>query len=503
MTITVRSERASEYECDCLIAGVFEHEPELIPAMVPIDEALHGAVSKLIEVGEISGKLGTWTIIHTEGRIPAHRVIVTGLGSRERFDGDVLRRASAVAMKRAREVHGVTVASVLYASDMVKVEPLRAVQMVVEGALLGLYRFQKYKSGDDSPPDPSELSLVGVPEQELKSMRRAAERGEVLSEAQNMARDLVNEPANHMTPTLLAERAVAVSQEVGLEIDILSRTEMERLGMGALLGVSQGSDEPPKMIVLKTPTDPDLPLMALVGKGVTFDSGGLSLKPPQSMETMKIDMAGGAAVIGAMGAIARLRPRANVMVIVPAAENLPSGHALRPGDILRAMNGKTIEIISTDAEGRLLLADALAYARSKRAGWIIDIATLTGGCVVALGHLTSAVMGNDQQMIDLLIDLSQDTGERMWQLPLFDEYREQLKSDVADIKNSGGRFASTITAGTFLKEFVGDARWVHIDIAGKAMIDKEKEYLLKGPSGVGARTLVELVFRLADTLLVR
>lgn len=319
-----------------------------------------------------------------------------------------------------------------------------------------------------------------------------------MAEATNLARDMVNEPANFMTPTRMAEEATKLAENHGLKINVLEQEQIQELGMGALLGVAQGSRQPPKFIVLNYEGgDSGKPDVALVGKAITFDSGGISIKPAEGMGSMKGDMAGGAAVTGAISAVAQLKPRINVMALVPATENLPGGSALKPADILTAMDGKTIEIVSTDAEGRLTLADALGYARKQGAKRIIDVATLTGAMRVALGNICSGAFANNQEIVDGVIAAGVEAGEKIWQMPMYDEYKEQNKSDVADIKNTGGRPAGAVTAAQFVGEFAGDTPWVHLDIAGTSMSDKERTYLVKGATGVPVRTLVNFVLSIA------
>ncbi len=331
-------------------------------------------------------------------------------------------------------------------------------------------------------------------------MQRGAERGGIVGEAVNYTRDLANEPGGYMTPTILAARAKETSRKFGLTFDVLDQKQMEKLGMGSLLGVSRGSDEPPKLIVMKYQprrAKRGKKLLALVGKGITFDSGGISLKPGENMELMKYDMTGAATVIGTMRAIAQLKPSIPVLGVAPCSENLPSGKATKPGDILRAMTGKTIEVINTDAEGRLVLADAIAYAKKLGATQIIDMATLTGAVSIALGDVNTGILGTDQALIDGVIDAGKGVGEKFWQLPLDKEYSAQIKSDIADIKNVGGRKSGTITAAAFLKEFADGVSWAHLDIAGTAWGDDAKAYRAKGPTGVAVRTLIEFIERSA------
>ena len=332
----------------------------------------------------------------------------------------------------------------------------------------------------------------------LSRLVSGCNKGRILAEATNLARDMVNEPANYMTPSQMAETAKRLAETYGLELSVLEREQMQELGMGALLGVAQGSQQPPKFITLHyrggDATEIDV---ALVGKGVTFDSGGISIKPSEGMVEMKGDMAGGAAVMAAISAIAQLKPKINVMAIIPATENLPGDNALKPGDILTAMNGKTIEIISTDAEGRLILADALGYAKRLGAKLIVDVATLTGAMRVALGEIYSGAFGNNQELMDRMVAAGAEAGELIWPMPMHEGYKEQIESDVADIKNVGSKYGGAITGAQFIAEFVGDTPWVHLDIAGTFLNEKERSYLVKGATGIPVRTLVNLVLSLA------
>jgi len=372
-------------------------------------------------------------------------------------------------------------------------------QAIAEGTLMGLYTFRRHKKRDEDETDLEELTLVEEDASKLEALQRGVELGIVLAEAVNFCRDLANEPSNVLTPSEMAERARAMAHEAGLECQILERKEMEEMEMGALLGVAQGSQQPPKLIVLHYRGAPgEEGALGLVGKGITFDAGGISIKPSGGMEEMKGDMSGGAAIIAAMRAIGQLRPAINVTAIVPASENMPSGSALKPGDVLRAMNGKTIEIINTDAEGRLILADALSYARRLGLSPIVDVATLTGAISVALGNVAMGAMTNDEAVLAKVKRAAAAGGEKVWQLPMYEEYKEQIKSDVADMKNTGGRNAGSITAAFLLKEFVEDTPWVHLDMAGVDNYDKEKGVMVKGASGIPVRTLVHLTLALAE-----
>jgi leucyl aminopeptidase len=359
--------------------------------------------------------------------------------------------------------------------------------------MIALYDTDKYRTSDKEERIIEEM-ILATTEGDTDELRRGVERGRILAEATNFARDLVNEPANVLTPTELARRAEEIAQTFGLEIDVLDEARMKELGMGSLLGVSQGSAEPARLIVLSyTPSAESKETIAIVGKGLTFDSGGISIKPADGMEKMKYDMSGGATTIAAMRAIAQLKPAVNVIGLVGAVENMPGGRAQRPGDVVRSMAGKTIEIINTDAEGRLVLADVLAYARKLGATRIVDLATLTGAVSIALGDVYVAALGNNQEWIDAVIEAGRRAGEKIWELPLDKDYREQIKSEIADIKNTGGRKAGTITAAYFLREFVEDTPWVHLDIAGTAWNESNKPFLTSGPTGVCVRTLATLV----------
>ena len=499
MEIKVVAGDIASTEADAIIVNHFEGRKSPEGETAVVDRALDGAIAQLIKRGEIKGKPNEITMLHSFGKLPAGRVVVVGLGKPSELSVNKVRVAVAETCRwlRAREIS--TITTVPQGANVNNIRPADAAQAIAEGALLGTYTFRKHMTRkEDQPGEIKQLSIVGHAEAKAQ-LEEGAGKGQIISEATNLARDMVNEPANFMTPTSMAETATRLARDYGLEITVLDREQMQELGMGGLLGVSQGSRQPPKFMVLNykggTAQEPDI---ALVGKGVTFDSGGISIKPSEKMEEMKGDMAGGAAVMAAITAIARLKPSINVMALIPATENLPDGSALKPGDVLTAMNGKTIEIISTDAEGRLILADALGYARKHGARKMVDAATLTGACRIALGDICTGAFGNNQELMDRVLAAGKETGEMVWQMPMYDEYQEQNKSDVADIKNVGGRLAGAITAAKFLAEFADDTPWVHLDIAGTSLSDKERGYQLKGATGVPVRTLVNLVLSLAQ-----
>ncbi len=491
MRIETISADITAVQADAVVVNLFEGLRTPGGATAAMDKALNGAITKLIEHGEIKGKLGEITIIHSLEKIPARIVAVVGLGKQAEFSPDKLRSCSAEFCRHLRKLNCQRVATIVHGAGTGRLEPTTAAQAIVEGSLLGLYRFKKYLTKEPGNQDIEELLLVERDEKKLGQLKAGCEKGRILAEATNLARDWINEPANYMTPAELARKAEELASTYNLDITVFDKEQMEAEGMGALLGVARGSQQPPKLIVLSYKGNKDsTSTIGFLGKGITFDSGGISIKPSEGMGEMKGDMAGAAAVIAAMAAIAQLRPRVNVIAIAPATENMPSGNAFKPGDVLRAANGKTIEIETTDAEGRLILADALSYAVKLKLSPLIDIATLTGACRVALGNVCSGLFGNSQELIERVLKAAGDAGEKLWQMPMYEEYKEQNKSDIADIKNSGGRWAGAITAAQFLAEFVGDTPWVHIDIAGTSFREKESGYLPKGATGVGVRTLV-------------
>ena len=498
MEIQVTAGDIAKIEAGAIIVSSFEGMERPEGDTAAIDKALDGAVSQLISQGEIKGKLNQIIVIHSLGKLPAARVVVVGLGKREELTLDKVRGAVAETCRLLRRKEVTSIATVAQGAGIAGITVEGSAQAITEGALLGVYSFRRHITKEPEHGEIERLTIVDADESRTPGLEQGCQKGRILVEAANLARDMVNEPPNYMTPTHMAEVATKLAESHGLELAILGLEQVQELGMGALLGVAQGSRQPPKFIVLTYKGgDSAKPDVALVGKGITFDSGGISIKPSEGMGEMKGDMAGGAAVMAAMSAIAQLEPKINVMAIVPATENLPDGNALKPGDILTQMTGKTIEIITTDAEGRLILSDALGYARKHGAKHIIDVATLTGACRVALGDVCTGAFTNNQELVDKVIAAGVEAGEKIWQMPMFEEYKEQNKSEVADIKNVGNRWGGAITAAQFLAEFAGDTPWVHLDIAGTNMTEKEKNYLVKGATGVPVRTLVNLVLSLA------
>ncbi len=498
MEIKVIAGDITRTKADAIIVNLFEGTKKLDGDIASIDKALDGAISRLIRQGEIKGKLKELTLVHSLGKLPSGRVVVAGLGKKKELSPDRIRQAVAVTCRLLRQKNVEVIATTPQGAGVAGITLGDSARAITEGAVLGLYSFRQHITKEPEHGEIKRLSIVSAGKTELPLLEQGCRQGLILAEAANLARDMVNEPANYETPSHMAETAARTAQSHGLELSVLEREQMQKLGMGALLGVAQGSQQPPKFIILNYRGGDSSELdLVLVGKGITFDSGGISIKPSEGMGEMKGDMAGGAAVIAAMGAIAQLKPKINVTALIPAAENLLSGNALKPGDVLTAMNGKTIEIISTDAEGRLTLADALSYAKKLGAKRIVDVATLTGACRVALGDICTGAFANNQALVDKVIASGTEAGERIWQMPMYDEYKEQNKSDIADIKNAGGRYGGAITAAQFLAEFTGDTPWVHLDIAGTNLTDKEQGYLVKGATGVPVRTLVNLVLSLA------
>jgi leucyl aminopeptidase len=442
--------------------------------------------------GEFEGKPGQLLLTYSPAGLKAGRLAVAGAGKRESFDAAALRKLVATAVRALRSKTARDLALWLDGA-LATPENLAA---AAEGALTGDYEPDQLKTGEDKANRRAEALTLLVPEAS-EALKSAAARGAILGEAQNLARDMVNEPANRLTPQLLAARAQAMAAANGLECEVLDRDRMTQLGMGALLGVAQGSDEPPALIILsyEPAQASSADHLGLVGKGVTFDTGGVSIKPSDGMEKMKYDMAGGAAVIAAMQAIAQLKPSIRVTGFIPAVENHVSGKAQRPGDIVTTMAGKTVEVLNTDAEGRLILIDALTYAVRAGCTHLVDAATLTGAIVVALGHIHVGAFTNNEEFLARLQSAAKAEGERMWQLPMDEDYKDYLKSAFADLPNIGGRWGGAITAAYFIKEFVEDKPWVHLDIAGTAWLDDAKPHMAKGPTGVAVRTFV----RLAET----
>ncbi len=487
-----------DIEVQALAIAVFKDENADDGFLMDLDAITGGVIKSVVASEELKGKEGETIFLHLVNNrdLKAQRILLVGVGERADYNA---AGASHMAGTATRALRGKSVKSIAIVPRL-EGNPEEVAAAAVEGSLMSLFEMDKYRTSDKEERE-IDLLVIAIDGADEAALKRGAVRGQVIGESVNFTRDLANEPGASMTPSIMAERAREVATEFNLSIDVLDEARMEQEGMGSLLSVTRGSEEPAKLIILKyTPPNADEAkngLLAFVGKGVTFDSGGISLKPGENMELMKYDMTGGATVIGAMRAIGNLKPSIPVLGVVPCTENLPSGKATKPGDVVRAMTGKTIEVINTDAEGRLILADAIAYAKKLGATTIIDLATLTGAVSVALGDVNTAVIGTDQDLIDELIAAGKEAGEKFWQLPLDKEYSKQIKSDIADIKNVGGRRAGTITAAAFLKEFADGVAWAHLDIAGTAWGDEAKPYRSKGPTGIAVRTLIRIVTRAA------
>src|SRR3989440_7692437 len=483
----------NEVDAEGLAIAVFKDEKAGSGLLKTLDAAVGGMIADVIESEEFTAKQGETAYFHVSSKsLKARRVLLIGCGERSSYKAAQITQMAGTATRFLRGKNVKTVAIAPRANgDADKVAQTAAV-----GAVMGLFELDKYRTKDKENRELKSVTVV-IEGADKKAVQRGADRGRIIGESTNFTRDLANEPGGYMTPTILAGRAKQVAKEFGLSIDILDQRQMEKLGMGSLLGVSRGSDEPPKLIILKY--EPSRfrsrkgELLALVGKGITFDSGGISLKPGENMELMKYDMTGAATVIGTMRAIAQLKPSVSVLGVAPCSENLPSGKATKPGDVLTAMTGKTIEVINTDAEGRLVLADAIAYAKKLGATKIIDMATLTGAVSITLGDVNTGILGTDQSLIDSFIDAGRGGGERIWQLPVGKEELKQIKRDNCDIKKNSGKKTGTNTAAAFFKELVGDMSWAHLDIAGTAWGDAATPYRSKGPTGVAVRTLVEFI----------
>ena len=489
MKIKVLNAELKEQACDLLVVGVWEKTETLAGVTDSVDEALGGLISEfVIKKDKFKAKFGTTYLLQTYGKISANKVLVVGLGEKEKFTSNKLRELSAKIVKKALCIN----AKAVYV-DLGKLEfdAFVSGQVVAEGALIGDYSFDKYKTKeDDEDKKIEEFVLVEKDSEKFNKLSEGVHKGEIIANAMSFARNLANEPAQYATPTKLAEVAKKIE---GVKTKVYEKDEIEKMGMGAFLAVGKGSSEFPKFIHMKyTPANPKKKI-AIIGKGITFDSGGLDLKPASSMLTMKDDMSGSACVLAVMNTLKHFNPNVEIHGLIAACENMPGCSAYKPGDILTAKNNKTIDVDNTDAEGRLTIADALCYACEIGVDEVIDIATLTGACVVALGTHATGVMGNNQELIDKLIKTGEENGERLWQLPMFDEYFDSLKSDIADMKNTGGRQGGASVAGLFLQKFVKDVKWAHLDIAGTAFLDKPQKELGKGASGAGVRTLINYI----------
>lgn len=519
MNITIQQGGIQTVAADAIIVNLFQSVTDPAGATGVVNKALGGAIGELMAGGDFRGKLGGTAVLYPRGAIPARRVIMVGLGQPDKFDLEAVREASAAAIKQAQKLGAANVATVVHGGGAGGLDLAEAAQAVVEGSLLALYRYDapRAKKEDDEDKQVDSLTLVEFDEAKIAAIEAGARAGQIIAQSVYLTRTLVNQPSNVATPTAIAAAAEAMAAEVGLTCRVMEEAEMREQGMGALLAVTQGATQPAKFVILEhrpkqtsevryaetseVLAQAEAPIV-LVGKGVAFDTGGYSIKPADSMVSMKNDMAGAAAVIGALRAVALLQLPRRVVGLTPLVENIISATAYKPADVFTARNGVTIEIISTDAEGRLILADALSYANDLKPAAVIDVATLTAGKVIALGERTSGLFCDDPVLREALLAAGKKVGEPLWPLPLDPAYDRQIESNVADIKNSGGRTASAVTAARFLTRFVGDWPWAHVDIAGGADYGSGPEhtprsYMTKGASGIPLRTLVEYVRQMA------
>ncbi|MGA9508409.1 MAG: leucyl aminopeptidase [Candidatus Sulfotelmatobacter sp.] len=505
MKTTLSFTTPAELETESLVAVVLDHAEKDASTknhsasdkkeksqlkLAASDGAVQSAAGDLLASGELTCKPFESNLLHKPAGLKAKRLLLISGGAAKQFTAYELRRIAGAAV-RTLKARGLRSFAFIAPPSIPAEEAVRA---IVEGALVGNFDPDYYRS-DRKDQKIDALTIVAGDKANHAALEKAAQEAQIIGESQNFTRDLVNEPSNRMTPTILADRAKKMCQEVGLKCEVYGADKIKELKMGAFWSVAQGSDEPPALIVMtyEPAGAPAKPVVGLVGKGITFDSGGISIKPADGMEKMKYDMAGGATMIGAMRAIAMLKPKVKVIGIVCATENMPSGKAQKPGDVQIAMSGKSIEIINTDAEGRLVLADGLYYARQLGCTHLLDAATLTGAVVVALGYANVGAFANDDAIYERLQKANAEAGEKMWRLPLDDEYKEQIRSTIADIMNTGGRWGGAINAAMFLKEFAEDTPWIHLDIAGTAWMEDQKPWIAKGPSGIALRSVVEFV----------
>ncbi|MBD0305753.1 MAG: leucyl aminopeptidase [Nitrospiraceae bacterium] len=506
MDVRVKQGRIEQEPVEVLVLSHYEDGSALTEEASAVNRALHGALDDLLKSGEFQGKCHQTALLHTQGNLPAKRVLLVGLGKQKEARLDTVRQAMGTAIKRVRQIGARSFATPLHGRT-VHDSAMELAQAMTEGAILGGYRFTVYRSHNhDEPNDIERMTVLQPKADAVTAVKEGVRRGVAGAEAAMFVRDLCNHPSNVMTPSRIADEAKKIGREPGIHVKILEQRDVAKLGMGAFLGVARGSHEPPKFIIveyrgrsgnLRSNGRGRQPLV-LVGKTITFDTGGISLKSAENMEQMKADMTGGAEVLAAIRAASRLRLPLHIIGLLPATENMPGGGAIKPGDILTTMSGQTVEVQNTDAEGRLILADGLHYATRYKPAAIIDIATLTGACMVALGQFAVGMLGNNEDLKRRVQQAGLKAGERVWEMPLWDEYFEQLRSDVADMRNIGGRGGGMITAAVFLSKFVGDCPWVHLDIASTDWSERERAYISKGPTGIGTRLLIQFLIDHAE-----
>jgi leucyl aminopeptidase len=496
MTVTVRNEAIERVAAEAVVLGIFEGTKRLSGAARALDRACGGALQAFLDRGDFAGRREEVDVLYPRGRMRAKRVVMVGLGPQKELTLERIRQAAGRAITMARSIGVRELATVVHGVGTGGFDPEDAAQAVVEGSMLANYSFDRYRTRDGQRiPLLRQIAVVEDDDARLAAVRRGAQRGRVLAEAVTATRDLCNTPSLDLTPRRFAEHAAELgSKDSGVSVRVLDEKECKKLGMGSFLGVAKGSDEPPRFVVFEyVPKGTPKATICLVGKGITFDTGGISLKPADGMEKMKYDMSGAAAVLGVFHALRKLKPAVRVIGITPTTENMPGGHAIKPGDVLTAMDGTTLEVTNTDAEGRLILADGVAYATRFKPDAIIDIATLTGAIVIALGGQAAGLFTNDTALGGRLKQSAERTGERLWEMPTWPEYKDLIQSDIADMKNSAGREGSAIQGALFIGHFAGSTPWAHLDIAGTAWNDKPKPYGPKGSTGFGVRLLVDLL----------
>jgi leucyl aminopeptidase len=495
MQIGLATEPYSQARADALITYIFDAEPKLDGVLSDINREMNGRLEALVASGELSGKPLELVLVHFPQGLAAQRLLLVGAGKPGKFAAADLRKIAGTALRYLKARGSKQLVFLTREGE----RGPDAAQAVVEGLIVADFESDKYRS-EKKKQEIESVSLAGFDASLDSSLANGIEQGRVIAESQNFARDLINEPSNHLTPRMLAARAETMAKEAGLGVEILDERKIAELKMGALIGVAQGSIEPPRVIVVRyKPKNPRSggPVLGLVGKAVTFDTGGISIKPANNMEKMKYDMGGGATMLGAMRALAALKPSVPVIAVIPSTENMPGGRAQKPGDVQVAMSGKTIEVINTDAEGRLILADGIFYARKLGCTHLIDAATLTGAIEVALSNVNVGAFGTPREYLDLFLASAKAVGEKMWPMPIDDEYEEMIKSNVADIRNTGsGKGGGAITAAWFLKEFAEDTPWVHLDIAATCWVDEGRPWLAKGPTGVAIRSIVDFAMKM-------
>ncbi len=496
MRISVKFGAAEKESTDVIVISLFENVKKIPSELSSLDKASGRTISNLLQNKDFTGKLNETIMIPTYKKAIPKRILLVGLGKATELSTDKVRQAAGTATRIIQGKKFKNPSMLLYNKTEYKGISIEDItRSVIEGVLLSLYNFTMYKTlKKEDKATINNFTLIVQKNDVLAKVKSVAKNTQTVAEAVCFSRDIVNMAGSDATPTFLANKAKEIAKKTGVKCRTLSRPDMKKLGMGGILNVSRGSPQPPKFIILEYNTrKKNNDTIVLIGKGVTFDSGGISLKPGKGMDLMKADMAGAAAVLGAFKAISNLKPSTHIVGLIPCTENMPSGTALKPGDIIKCLSGKTVEILNTDAEGRLILADAIAYAKRYKPDAVIDLATLTGACVAALGTFASGMLGNNDELKERVKQAGEKNHERVWELPLWKEYYDLIKSDIADIKNTGGRYAGTITAACFLGEFVEDFPWVHLDIAGTFLVEKDTPYIRKGATGVGVRLLTQLI----------